>query len=414
MKQINAEIIAVGTELLLGQIANTNAQWISQELSTYGVNVFYHGVVGDNLKRVADTFSQAKDRSDLVIVTGGLGPTEDDLTREAFQLVSKLDIMEHRPSLNKIEAYFQKQGMEMTPNNRKQSHVFTNANVLENKVGMAPGMIVSQQKQNWVFLPGVPKEMKQMMKDDVIPFIQEITENESIIESMVMRFIGIGEAKLEDEIIDIIQSQVNPTIAPLAQADGVVIRLTAKADSINTASNLLQDTKRKILERVGSHFVGINEETIDRKIISLLKEKGKTIAAAESLTGGKFTENLISVKGASTVCSGGIVCYNTNVKTDVLGVSAKTIAEEGTVSEACAIEMANKVRNLLNTNIGISFTGIAGPEPIENKPVGLVYIALCDENTQFVVEKCNFHGSREAIRRKAVLKGFELLLNYLK
>ncbi|MUK89842.1 competence/damage-inducible protein A [Ornithinibacillus sp. L9] len=413
MKQLNAEIIAVGTELLLGQIANTNAQWISEQLAAYGVNVFYHGVVGDNLKRVEETFQQAKGRSDLIIVTGGLGPTDDDLTREAFQTVSNLSMYEHKPSMDKISEYFRKQKSEMTINNRKQARVFTDSEVIENKVGMAPGMVVSMNEQKWIFLPGVPREMKQMMRDDVLPYIQELMGTSEMIKSTVLRFIGIGEAKLEHEISDIIQSQQNPTIAPLAQNEGVVIRLTAKGNSTEMVNNLLQQGKQNILDRVGKFYYGVNEETIECKIVSLLIENHKTIAAAESLTGGLFTERVISVNGASAVCPGGVVCYDTTVKTNVLGVHEDTIVTNGAVSKECALEMATNIRNLLKTDIGISFTGVAGPDAIEGKPVGTVYIAICSEG-QTIIEKFTFQGNRDAIRRKTILKGFELLFNQLK
>ncbi|MFD2045718.1 competence/damage-inducible protein A [Ornithinibacillus salinisoli] len=413
MKQLNAEIIAVGTELLLGQIANTNAQWISQQLAAYGVNVYYHGVVGDNLKRVEDTFAQAASRSDIIIVTGGLGPTDDDLTREAFQSLTNLPMNEHQQSMEKIEQYFHKQKVEMTANNRKQARVFTGAVVINNKIGMAPGMIVSRKEKKWIFLPGVPKEMKQMMLDDILPYVRNMMGSDEIIQSMVLRFIGIGESKLEHEVSDLIQSQNNPTIAPLAQQQGVVLRLTAKADSIEKVNLLLDQTKATILQRVGKHYYGMNEETIESKIVSLLKEKGYSIAAAESLTGGMFIERLISIEGASSVTPGGIVCYDANVKANVLGVQKETIGEHGTVSKECALEMATNIRHLLQTTIGISFTGVAGPKEIEEQPVGTVYIAVCN-NSESKVEKYVFNGNREIIRRKAVLKGLEILYNQLK
>lgn len=412
-KQLKAEIIAVGTELLLGQIANTNAQWLSQQLSLYGINVYSHAVVGDNLKRVEDTFTQAHDRSDIIIVTGGLGPTEDDMTREAFQCVSNLNIQEDGPSMEKISAYFEKQGTVMTQNNRRQARVFEGAQVLANTVGMAPGMIVTYQEKEWIFLPGVPREMKQMTTDKVLPYLKEMIGKEMIIKSKVLKSIGIGESRLEYELSDMIQAQTNPTIAPLAQNDGVVIRLTAKEDSEEKANDLLQQTEAKIQAKIGDYLYGEDDETIEHKVLTMLKAQNKRIAAAESLTGGMFTAKLVAVEGASEVCSGGIVCYDTKVKQDVLGVSATTIRSKGTVSEACAIEMAVKVRDKLGANIGISFTGIAGPGSIEGQPSGTVYIAICTDEKQ-MVEKFSFQGDRNANRRRATLKGFELLFNYLK
>lgn len=414
MKQVKAEIVAVGTELLLGQIANTNAQWISQKLAMTGIDVHFHEVVGDNLTRVKDVFKQASKRSDIIIVTGGLGPTDDDMTREAFQAISKMELVEHTWTMEKIQAYFQRTGQEMTPNNRKQARVFKDAMVIKNEVGMAPGMIVPYEGKTWVFLPGVPREMKTIFEHHIIPFLLKTTGQNKVIQSTVLRFIGIGESQLEYAVQDLIKTQTNPTIAPLAQRDGVVLRLTAKEDTPERANQLIQKTAKQILSRVGSYYYGSDDETIEKKIVSLLKDKNIRIAAAESLTGGLFTEKIISVEGASAVCTGGIVCYDTEVKSNVLNVSTELIAKNGTVSKECAMEMAQNVRELLNANVGISFTGIAGPDSIEGKPVGTVYISICDDQGRNRTEKYMFQGKRDSIRYKAMLKGFELLLAFLK
>ncbi|PAV30070.1 competence/damage-inducible protein A [Virgibacillus profundi] len=414
MRQYKAEIIAVGTELLLGQISNTNAQWLSQQLASYGINVYNHVVVGDNLKRVEETFALAESRSDIIIVTGGLGPTDDDLTREAFQSISELEIIEHPDSMGKIKHFFEKRKSVMTPNNRKQARVFKGSEVLENKVGMAPGMILTHNKSTWAFLPGVPREMKQLATDDVFPHLQKLTGNKDIIKSTVLKFIGIGESKLEHELKDIIKAQSNPTIAPLAQNDGVVIRLTAKDTSMEKADSLLEQTKQQILHRVGTFFYGVDDQTLEGQVITLLKQQNKQIAAAESLTGGLFMSKLISVEGASEVCSGGIVCYDTTVKENVLGVSKNTIQSKGTVSEECAVEMAVNVRKQLNSAIGISFTGVAGPGEVEGHPAGTVFIAISNHTGENLVEKFIFQGNRNTIRHRTVLKGLEILYKYLK
>ena len=413
MKHYKAEIIAVGTELLLGQISNTNAQWISEKLAAIGINIYNHVVVGDNMERVESAFSQAQTRSDIIIVTGGLGPTEDDMTREAFHRISNLDVIEHEPSMEKIERFFAKRQVEMTPNNRRQARIFNGAQVLDNKVGMAPGMIVVHENKTWIFLPGVPREMKQLVSNDVLPYLIKLTGNEEIIKSVVLKFIGIGESSLEHELRDLIHAQTNPTIAPLAQQDGVVIRLTAKERTADKVNVLLEDMKQQILQRVGDYFYGTDDETIEQQVIKLLKEQRQSLAAAESLTGGMFTSKLISVDGASEVCPGGIVSYAEKVKQNVLGVSEKTIQTEGTVSEACALEMAMNVRKQLNATIGISFTGVAGPEETEGHPTGTVYMAICTSNQQSV-NKYLFQGDRNAIRRRTVLKGLENILKTLK
>ncbi|HLQ84270.1 MAG TPA: competence/damage-inducible protein A [Pseudogracilibacillus sp.] len=410
--EYNAEIIAVGTELLLGQIANTNAQWISQQLALSGVNTFYHSVVGDNIKRVESIFKKAHERSNIIIVSGGLGPTSDDLTREAFQVIYDDKIISHEPSLIKIKAHYKKRGLIMTPNNERQARVFENTEkIIMNKYGMAPGMIIEYQGRIWIFLPGVPKEMKQMTKDTVLPYLEK-RNGKTVIQSRVLRFFGVGESRVEHDLQDLIKSQENPTIAPLAEKNGVTIRLTAKADSVNKAQNLLEETKSKVLEKVGEYYYGEDTDTLQEKVKYELEKAGLWLASAESLTGGKFIENLISVSGASKVCRGGVVCYDSSVKINLLNVPAQLIKSEGTISDACARTLARNVAHKLDANIGISFTGIAGPEPVENKPVGTVFIGIYINGLEEVHE-FKFLGEREDIRHLTMMKGFELIYNLL-
>jgi len=413
MTRTNTEIIAVGTELLLGQIANTNGQWISKELVSYGMNVFYHTVVGDNLERVERVFREAHSRSDIVIVSGGLGPTTDDMTREAFQHLSKLKMTIHEPSLANIQSFFQKRNIKMTPNNERQARIFENANVLMNKVGMAPGMIVTYEKTIWIFLPGVPKEMKAMMKTDVLPYLNRVADEHMVISSEMLNFIGIGESALEDQLRDLIDNQTNPTIAPLAKDNGVGIRLTAKAENKEEATTAIERIKSIILERVDAFYAGSNLSGLTEIIFHLLKRSEKDIAAAESLTGGLFADEFISLPGASSVFQGGLVCYNTKVKTDILHVSPETVKEHGVVSEECAMEMALNIRDIMDVSIGMSFTGVAGPDRLENKPAGMVFIGVADVTGKKSVEGFQFYGDRESIRRQAVAKGNDMLYKFL-
>ncbi len=412
-KTVNTEIIAVGTELLLGQIANTNAQWISEQLAAYGINTFYHTVVGDNLSRLKKIFEQASERSNVIIVTGGLGPTEDDLSREALEEISNIPIVPEPEAMKKIEQYYEHQRLPMTPNNKRQARVFKDSIILKNNVGMAPGNIVDYNGVTWVFLPGVPREMKQLFSDEVLPLLRE-RNGEMILQSMVLRFTGIGESALEHKLSKLIATQQNPTIAPLAQKDGVTIRLTAKAVTKDEANELLERTKTLILKEVGDFYFGINEDRLEEKIFSLLQSKHKRIAAAESLTGGLFADRFVSLNGASTVFAGGIVCYDPEVKRNVLNVSDKILQENGTVSTDCARELAHNSAELLNAEIGISFTGVAGPLKAEGKEVGIVYIGLYDKEGYEHVEECYFQGDRNQIRNRAVLKGLEILFNHLK
>src|SRR5699024_4191183 len=413
-KTLNTEIIAVGTELLLGQISNTNAKWISEQLAANGINTFFHTVVGDNMDRLTNVFKEAQKRSNVVIVTGGLGPTEDDISREAFQNISQIPLVQEPNTMKKIEQYFSKQHVVMTSNNKRQARVFKNSKVLINKVGMAPGNIVNFEEVKWIFLPGVPKEMKQLFADDVLPYLKDLN-GEMVLQSVVLRFTGIGESMLEHKISKLIAEQQNPTIAPLAQKDGVTIRLTAKAGSRQEANELIERTKTTILKELGDYFYGIDRDTIEEKVFALLQKRNKRIAAAESLTGGLFADRFVSLNGASTVFTGGIVCYDSAVKEKVLHVSKSTIEKEGTVSNACAGEMAKNVAQLLEASIGISFTGVAGPTKSEGKIVGTVQIGLYDKEDGYEwLEKFMFQGDLEHIRYSATLKGLEILFKYLK
>uniref|UniRef100_UPI003016F1BD CinA family nicotinamide mononucleotide deamidase-related protein n=1 Tax=Oceanobacillus massiliensis TaxID=1465765 RepID=UPI003016F1BD len=304
--------------------------------------------------------------------------------------------------------------LNMTANNRKQARVFKRSAVLANNVGMAPGMRVELAGKTWFFLPGVPKEMKQIAADEIMPYLSRLTGNEQRIKSLVLKFIGIGESALEHELKDIIQGQSNPTIAPLAQEDGVVIRLTAKERTEAQLDNLLEKSKEQILGKVGDYYFGSDDQTIEQVIVDLLKKQNKQLSAAESLTGGLFTEKIVSVSGASSVCPGGIVSYAAEIKHNILGVSERTIQTKGTVSEECAREMAEKARMLFGTQIGISFTGVAGPDLLEGKPAGTVFISISDEDGYTSTNEYLFTGNRSSIRKRACLKGLEIIYNYLK
>lgn len=411
---IHAEIIAVGTELLLGQISNTNAQWISKKLAEAGINVYYHSVVGDNLNRVEEVFRQAEMRSDVVLVTGGLGPTDDDLTREAFQKMTEIGMKEDKISMDRIEAFFKKANREMTGNNRKQSLVFEDADVYINQAGMAPGMRVFHNETHWFFMPGVPREMKAIMETDILPDLKSIFNLEETIHSRMLKFIGIGESRLETELKNLIQEQTNPTIAPLAAEGEVALRLTAKARSRKEAVKLMDEAEKKIFQLTGEFLYGYDKETINNKVIQLLTEKKMTIAAAESLTGGKFADSLVTVPGASKVLHGSMIAYSAETKANALHIDPALIAADGTVSEACAIEMARNVKKMMQADIGISFTGVAGPEEEEGKEVGTVYIALVSSDGTSEVTLCHFNGEREAIRESTVKKGLELLWQHIR
>ena len=411
---MNAEIIGVGSELLLGQIANTNAQFISSGLAEIGVNVYFHTVVGDNQERLRQAIETAEKRADLLIYTGGLGPTKDDLTKETVAEYIGKTLITDRDSMESIERYFEKIGRKMTENNRKQALVIEGAEVFPNHHGMAPGMAVSNGKCIHVLLPGPPSEMQPMYKDYLEPFLLKDMGRRERIESRVLRFFGIGESQLETDIEDILDAQTNPTIAPLAANGEVTLRITAKHETSAGAEKLIRHAEEEILNRVGDYFYGYNETTLMTEAIALLKEREWTISAAESLTGGMFQEELTRIPGAGLILKGGIVCYTNEAKQKLLKISDSTIKEHGVVSEACAIEMAVNIKNLLGSDVGISFTGVAGPDELEGNPVGTVFIGLSLPGREPFAKKLNLGGMREGNRVRSVKYGCHFLLHQLK
>ncbi|SEH74058.1 competence/damage-inducible protein cinA [Halobacillus karajensis] len=411
---MRSEIIAVGTELLLGQISNTNAQWISSRLADLGIPVYHHTVVGDNLERVSATFNQAQERSDVVIVTGGLGPTEDDLTREGGKVVFGQELVEHKETMEKIQRYFDQNQKRMSENNRKQALVFKDADVLENSEGMAPGQIYHHNRVLWVFLPGVPTEMKHLVNNHVIPYIRSKFQLGSQIVSEMMHFIGIGESDLETKLHSFITSQTNPTIAPLASEGEVGLRLTATGDTTDEARQKIKDLKHQLLEYVGDFYYGSDSITIEETVSDLLKEKELTIGSAESFTGGKFLERMVSLPGASSICKGGCMVYTAEMKENILHVPKSLINEYGTISYECAEVMALKSKELLNVDIAVSFTGVAGPSSSEGQPPGTVFIGLQIGEKKTEVYKYHFHGGRDQVRIRAVKKAYEILFHRLK
>ena len=410
---MNAEIIAVGSELLLGQITNTNARFLSQHLAEIGVNVYYHTVVGDNEERLVEAVKLAQKRANLIVFSGGLGPTKDDLTKETIARLIGKTLEYNQEALTSIEAYFEKTGRVMTENNKKQALVIADSSVLLNDHGMAPGMFVKADGIHYMLLPGPPREMQPMFLDYGRLEILKTMKKVERIESRVLRFFGIGESTLETEIDDILIKQTNPTIAPLAGDGEVILRITAKHESIDEANRLIQGAEDEILERVGAFFYGYGETTIAAELAAKLKEKQLTVAAAESLTGGLFLGELTAVPGTSAVVKGGIVCYTNEVKEQMLRVKKETLAAYGAVSAECAKELAENVRELCKADIGISFTGAAGPDPLEGHEPGTVFLAIARKDQETVIHPLKMAGSRAGIRKRTVKYGCHYLLGLL-
>lgn len=403
---MNAEIIAVGSELLLGQIANTNAQFISEQLALLGIDVYFHTVCGDNKGRLLDAIKKAESRADLLIFTGGLGPTKDDLTKETVAEVLDRKLVTDQDAMDSLLDYFKTTGREMTENNRKQALVIEGSHVLPNRQGMAPGMIAENSGRLYLLMPGVPSEMKPMFIDFAKAYLS--SRHAQHIQSRVLRFFGIGESQLETKILDLIDAQSNPTIAPLAKEGEVTLRLTAKHENLDEAIKMLDRVEQQINQRVGRYLYGYGEEILPEVVFRLLVKQQKTVAFAESLTGGMAAEWLTGFPGASSILNGGVVCYTNAVKERVLKVPLSVLNGEGAVSGHCAEIMAASVRKLCGSDLGIGFTGVAGPDKSEGKEVGTVYIGFADAQG---VKSYLFHfnGSRRKIRIQSVKTGYDLI-----
>lgn len=404
---MKCEIVAVGTELLLGNIANTNAQYLSQKLAELGIDVYYHTVVGDNLERAADTISACLRRSDIVITTGGLGPTDDDLTREAVAKALELELVRHEPSLNKITGYFRNMGRPMPECNAKQADILEGAIVLENDNGTAPGQIAEKQGKIVILLPGPPKELIPMFEKSVYGYIKN--KSGYTILSRTLKVIGVGESSIQEALKDIFDTQSNPTIAPYAKEGEVHLRITAKCESVEEAGRLINGMERQVRTILKENIYGCDSDTLESVIFKMLKEHNLKIATAESCTGGLVSSRLTEIPGVSECFMNGITTYSNEAKMNFLKVSGDTLDKYGAVSEETALEMVKGIRTVSNTEVGISVTGIAGPDGgTPEKPVGLVYVAVsCLDKTG--VLKLNLTGNRQKIRWNASTRVLDLL-----
>ncbi len=410
---MKAEIIAVGTELLLGQIANTNAQYISKKLAEIGVDVLFHTVVGDNGERLKSVVEAAQKRSQIIIFSGGLGPTKDDLTKETIATCIGKSLAIDPFAMDRIEKYFIQRGIPMTENNRRQAMVIEGSTVLPNDHGMAPGMAIEVDGIHYMLLPGPPRELNPMFDTYAIPYFQVLFADQQVVHSKVLRFFGIGESALEEILMDLIDQQTNPTIAPLASEGEVTIRLTAKTNSIESANQLIQDVETEINQRVGRYLYGYNQDSLEVVASYLLKENKRTLALAESCTGGLVSRMFTALPGSSEVFIGGVVSYAAQAKQSLLDVPTALIEEHGTVSSQVAEWMASRVRERLGADIGVSITGVAGPASTENKPVGLVYLGLSTSLRTYSIE-LRLSGTRDGIQTRAAKNSLFMLIQHLK
>lgn len=412
--KMNAEIIAIGTELLMGQVVNTNASFLSRELSLLGIDVYHQVVVGDNPKRLLEVIQVAEKRSDLVILSGGLGPTKDDITKQvlANHLTGQLILDEN--TMKKIIAFHENRKRTMTENNRLQAMVIEGSTILKNETGLAAGMFLKQNNKGYILLPGPPSELEPMFINEVRPLLMSERKEETHLVSRVLRFFNIGESQLAAELDDLIENQQNPTLATYAGKHEVTLRLTANGSTAATCSVLLDNMEATIQKRLGSYFYGYGEDTrLVNVVADLLKEQKVTLTAAESLTGGAFQSCMTSVAGASEYFKGGIVTYSNDSKLSVLGVSKKTIENFGVVSAECAIDMAKNAQKMFGTDIALSFTGVAGPNTLENKKVGTVWIGVAVKGKIAFSKEYHFGKGRDNNREKSIMSGLDLIRRVL-
>lgn len=409
---MRVELVMIGTELLLGDTVDTNASYLAEGLARHGIDLYYKSTVGDNWLRLIEVLSQALSRSDLVITSGGLGPTMDDLTREAAAAVTNCPLERNEEAEALMEAFFQRLGRTMTQNNRKQAYLPRGAQAIPNSWGTAPGILWEMHGKTLICLPGVPRELKGMFEETVLPYLRAHSEGQVLV-SRTLHFAGIGESQLEEEIRDILLEQGNPTVAPYASFGMVKLRITAKAPSELQARQLIAPVERQLRKRVGEFVYAVDGELLEEVVGRLLRGRGETVTSAESCTGGLIAHRITDVAGSSDYFERGFVTYSNAAKVQDLGVRSSTLEAFGAVSEECVREMAAGVRRHSDADWGLAVTGIAGPGGgTDEKPVGLVYMAVASAK-ETVTERHQFQGSRSDIKFRVAQAALNLLRRQL-
>ena len=415
MKQRSAEILCIGTELLMGDIINSNAAYLAKELAGLGINLYHQSVVGDNPERLQQSLQLALKRADIVITTGGLGPTYDDLSKETIAACFGRTLVMDEDSLARIQAHFLRLGREMTDNNKKQAMMPQGCVIFQNENGTAPGCAIEGsgelEGKTAIMLPGPPREMKPMFEQQVKPYL--LKDSDTRLVSHTMHFFGIGESMLEDRLRSLMEKSLNPTVAPYAKTGEVQLRVTARVKNGEDPNALLEPVMEQIRQMVGEFLYGVDVGDLQTAAVRLLTEKGLKVAVAESCTGGYLAKRITDVSGSSKVFECGICSYSNRIKHQLLGVSERTLEEYGAISEQTATEMASGVRKLSGADIGISVTGNAGPTADEGKEVGLVYIGVDSPKlTQVFTLHVNRRDqdARETIRYLASSHALSLIL----
>lgn len=405
------ELISVGTEILLGDILNTDAQFLSIELAKLGISVIHQCTVGDNRERLLDQLKEAADRSDIIILSGGLGPTPDDLTKEVCCEFFGKKMFLHEPTVEKIKTYFSTKGMKMAQNNLKQAMLPKDCVIFPNDNGTAPGMAIEKDGVHILVLPGPPRELKPMFRNCAVPYLMQFSDR--IIVSHNIRTFGIGESSMAERVNDLFDAE-NPTVAPYAKDGEALLRVTAMARTKEEAENLCKPVINEIKNRLDGFVYGVDYTCIEEAVIEKLKEKHMKVATAESCTGGLIAKRITDVPGASEVFDCGIISYANEIKHRVLGVSEDDLNKYGAVSEPVARQMARGALKVSGADIAVSVTGIAGPDSDStNKPVGLVYIGLADRDNVWVRELRTSRKDRSYNRYVSASNAFNMIRLYI-
>src|ERR687893_352085 len=405
----SAEIVTIGTEILLGDLVDTNTAWLSARLAALGVGVYRHTTVGDNRARISGALEEAASRADLVITTGGLGPTSDDLTNECLADVTGREMVEYPEARAHVDEMFRRFGREPSPNNYKQALFPRGTELIPNPLGTAMGALLEADGTLFATLPGVPSEMRGMFEDTLEPLIR--SRSDGSIVSRTLWFAGIGESALAEKVQEFLDA-TDPTVAPLAGQGKVRLRITTRAATQSEAEEKIAPVEKEILSRLGGYYFGEDEETLESAVGRLLKERGATLALAESCTGGLLAKRLTDIAGSSVYFKEGVITYSNESKERWLGVPKVMLLKHGAVSEPVACKMAEGVRQISGADYGLSVTGIAGPDGgTKEKPVGLVFVGLSDAEGTFA-EKLDLTAwarSRESIRERSANRAFDLL-----
>lgn len=412
---MRVELLSVGTELLLGEIVDTNAAYLAEKLSELGISVFHKTTVGDNAERLVAALQISLERADVVLATGGLGPTEDDITAAAIAQVAGVDLIEDEATAERIRSLARNHGLRLLDKLFKQALVPQGAQVIPNPVGTAPGIILTCDSKTVIALPGVPAEMQPMAEQTVLPYLarRAAPEGPAVIASRVLRLAGMGESGAEERIADLIAAQTNPTIAPLAKTHEVHLRITARAPDRPAAEKMIAPLEAEIRRRLGDHIYGVDDESLEVLVGRMLREAALTLAVAESCTGGLIGHRLTNVPGSSDYFLASLVTYSDRAKASLLNVPEETIHRHGAVSAEVARAMAEGVRDACGADIGLSVTGIAGPTgATPAKPVGLTYVGLAGAG-ETTAEEHRLRGNRAMVKERAAQVALYLLYRTL-